>query len=96
MNQKLNIQKQIFKWFEDISDDELSSFIEHFVFELPLKDPELLEAFLIDNGLEKLWENYKYDSENPARYFRRSTTFDIEFIEDIKFSLLVLFYNRKR
>ena len=66
MNQKLNIQKQIFKWFEDITDKELGSFINYFVFELPLESPELLEAFLIDNGLEKLYENYKYDSENPA------------------------------
>jgi hypothetical protein len=65
MNQKLNIQKQIFKWFEDVSDKELVSFINNFVFELPLEDRDLLEAFLIDNGLEKLYENYKFDSDNP-------------------------------
>ncbi len=93
------VQSLIIEYFKDTDDKTLVTFIESFVYHLPASNENLskmIDKFLEDNGLKIAYCNYITDLKNPDRYLNLSSRSETNMIEDIKFAMLNLSFNRLR
>lgn len=91
-NKNLNsIQNELFKFFENVSDETLIGFVDSFVYfrvNPPEEVSKLIEKFLDDNGLTESYPLYVMDILKPNQYLKRCSINITEVIEDIRISLL--------
>ncbi len=97
MNEYIEIQENLFEYFENTNDKVFVEFIKLFVYKQESKNEEankLFEQFLTDNGIRKAYDNYQQDLENPTSFFTRSSMSERNLIEQIKQGLLSVAFNK--
>lgn len=99
MSEFREIQENLFDYFLEVSDEDIVKFIDCFIYNgiNPKKHiSQMIEKFLEDSGLVQAFINYQYDLKNPKSLFRRSSSSEIDVMNNIRNGLLSLAYNRFR
>jgi hypothetical protein len=95
----IHIQKIIFDYFLDFDDKTVVRFVEIFMYNKKTNDKrinDLLEKFLVDQGVKDSYERYQYDLHDNDSYFCKCEMSDTQIINDIQHALLNVSFNRLR
>lgn len=96
-NQTETLQEIVFDWFKDYDDKTVSEFIRSFIYNQPVRVDgisELIDKFLVDNGIKDIYVNHLSDIRNPDKIFTSCSSSDRGMLNDIHMSLLSLSWNR--
>jgi hypothetical protein len=96
-NEFIEIQENLFDYFEKVDNKTLAEFIDVFVYLNSTdntKISKLADEFLKDNGLTESYINYVEDTKNPREYFSRATMSQRSIIQQINSGLLSLAFRR--
>lgn len=89
-------QDAVFKYFENIDDRTLISFVETFNYGVHPNEKiaKLIDEFLTENDLVLPFLNREYDNKNKQVSFFRSSLSDVEIMNSVSIALLSLCFNR--
>lgn len=96
-NQIDDLQAIIFDWFEKYDDRTVSEFIRSYIYNQPVRTDgisELIERFLIENGLKDAYTNHLSDMRNPDKIFCSCSSSERGLLQDVQMALLSLSWNR--